>query len=201
MSNYRSNWDKDSHTGILKHESRFGFTSAALLFNPCLGHGLMDTHTSTPSAFFGQSANAGEMRIYAPVPTPLSANVIVCGEVLVEAKTDLLSAIRIMTAITVSAKQSHVRFWSIAFVSSPPGDYEQHRMLVQMTGPDGGLVASAQEYEFQYGYKIDPKGNGGFSLRTEFSVDVTRLRDSGTYWMGVYVDGQIAARTPITLRR
>lgn len=132
---------------------------------------------------------------------PLSANVIVCEEVLAEAQTDLLSAIRMMTAITIAPRQSHVRFWSIVFVSSLPGDYEPHRMVVKMTGPDARPVAFAEEYQSHYGYKIDPKGNGGFSLRTEFSVDVTKLHTSGTYWMGVYVDDQLAAQTPITLRR
>jgi hypothetical protein len=70
-----------------------------------------------------------------------------------------------------------------------------------MIGPDATVAASADEYRFQYGYKIDPNANGGISLRTQFSVEVTKLPSSGTYWMVAYVDGALVARTPVTLQR
>ena len=132
---------------------------------------------------------------------PLSANLIVCSEVLVEEKTTLLSAIRMMSSITILRHESHVHIWSIVFVSSIPGDHDRHRMLVTMTGPDSVIVASAEASEFEYGYKVDPTGNGGFSLRTEFNVEVSRIPASGTYWMNAHVDGHLVARTPVTLRR
>ena len=132
---------------------------------------------------------------------PCSANVIICSEVLVESKTDLLSAIRMMSAITIPPAQTHIHFWSMVLLSSQPGDHDQHRVWVKMIGPDDAVISSAEEYSFQYGYKVLASGNGGFSLRTEFTVGVAQLQSSGTYWIKAYVDGNLAALAPITLRR
>ena len=127
------------------------------------------------------------------VPHPLSANVVVCAEVLKEAKTDLLSAIRIASVITVP-KTNQAHFYSVAFVSSSPGDHESHVMSVQMNAHDGIKVASAPDYRFTYGYRVDPNGNGGFSMNTEFGIDVSNLEIPGTFWVWVYVDGEPVAK-------
>jgi len=135
------------------------------------------------------------------VPDPLSANVIVCADVLLESATDLLSAIRMMTVITVPPGNSCAHFYSVVFISSVPGDYEQHKVQMTMNTLDGQTVASAKEYQFVYGYRINPAGNGGFTLRTEFNVDVAKLQGLGTYWIWAHVDGKPVAKTPLMLRR
>jgi hypothetical protein len=134
------------------------------------------------------------------VPAPLSANVIVCGDVLRESATELLSAIRMMSVITVPSS-NYAHFYSIVFISSAPGDIEQHKAQVRLCTADGTVVASANEYEFTYGYRIDPTGIGGFVLRTEFNVDLTKIQTLGTFWLWAFVDGAAIAKTPLMLRR
>jgi hypothetical protein len=132
---------------------------------------------------------------------PLSANVIVCTEVLAETEANLLSAIRMMSVITVATVNTHAIFYSVVFVSSIPGDQEQHVMRVAMRRDDGQVVLFAPDHLFKYGYQVDINGYGGFSLRTRFDVDMTKLETSGTYWIWVYVDENPVAKTPIMLRR
>lgn len=129
------------------------------------------------------------------MPAPLSANAIVCGDVLRESATELLSAVRMMSVITVPSS-NYAHFYSIVFLSSAPADYEQHKAQVKLCMADGTVVASANEYEFTYGYRIDPSGNGGFVPRTEFNVDLTKLQTLGTFWLWAFVDGAAISEDP-----
>ena len=80
-------------------------------------------------------------------------------------------------------------------------DFQQHVVQVQMHGPDGVLVASAPEYRFVYGNKLDHLGPGAFNLTTDFNLDLRPLGTLGNYTISAYLDGQRVAGAPLMLRR
>jgi hypothetical protein len=106
-----------------------------------------------------------------------------------------------MSAITVARGNSTARFFSVTFVSSQPGDFEQHQLRIQVTDRNLRLIAQANDWPFQFGYLLDPSGPGGFTLTTEFNIDVTPYQLPLHCLVSAFVDGQTVARAPIMLRR
>ena len=125
-----------------------------------------------------------------PQTQPLSANVIVCQQVLTE-KTELLSAIRIVDTLQISPGYDYAHFSVVTIVVSNPGDIWPHVLKVVMTTWDGREVASAADYKFSYGYKADPTGPGGFRLTTQFDVDLRQLDTLGQFLIRVFLDGEL----------
>jgi hypothetical protein len=96
---------------------------------------------------------------------------------------------------------THMSLYSLAIVLSAPGDNSNHVMSVQMKTPEGLIVAQGEDYPFNYGYRIDPIGYGGFSLKTKFNLELSELPASlGWFFLWVYVDGEPVAKTAFTLR-
>ena len=125
----------------------------------------------------------------------VSANVIACEDVLTE-KTDIFSAVKILSAYNVSRQTTHMNLYSLATAFCTPGDYSSHVMSVHMKTPEGLAVATGADYSFNYGYKIDPLGYGGFSLKTKFSLDLSKV-PAGLGW---FFCGSISTESPL-LRR
>jgi hypothetical protein len=74
-------------------------------------------------------------------------------------------------------------------------------MSVRMQTPDSRLVANGADYSFSYGYNVHPEGYGGFSLKTRFSLELSKLPPSlGWFFIQVYVDGEPVAKTLFMLR-
>ena|GEM_PF-3555198 len=136
-----------------------------------------------------------------PSPVPIvSANVIACEDILTE-KTDIFSAIKILSAYPVPGGTTQINLYSLATVFSAPGDYSSHVMSVQLKTPEGLAVARGEDYRFNYGYRIDPAGYGGFSLKTKFNLKLSELPGNlGWFFVWVYVDGEPVAKTAFTLR-
>jgi hypothetical protein len=130
----------------------------------------------------------------------LSASVIICETVLLE-KTEVISAIRIMNALSIAEGNNFARFSSITFLHGTPGDYSQHVLKVQMVKSTGELVAQGPEQPFVYGYKIDPSGAGGYTLTTNFNLDLRTIGPLGQYAIWAFLDGVRVGGATIMLRR
>ena len=131
----------------------------------------------------------------------LAANVIICESVLNE-KTDVASAIRILNALTVSTTQTFATFRVHTMLASTSMDFQQHVVQVWMHPIQNNIaVASAQEFRFIYANKLDYSGPGAFNLTTTFTLDLRPLGALGHYIVSVSLDGQVVANAPIMLRR
>lgn len=138
-----------------------------------------------------------------PPPTarlPISASLVVCESVLREA-TGGLSVIRIMDVLHCGRTSPFARFHVVTYLHSDKGDFDHHSVKVQMVAESGGVVASAPDQSFLYGYKIDPYGYGAFALTTEFTLDLTKMGQLGRYFIQALLDGSVVAATPFMLRR
>ncbi len=105
----------------------------------------------------------------------LSANIIVCENVLTETPSvggPVLSAVRILSAIRLPVGNDLARFFTLTYLSSQPGDFLKHTIRIQILDKGGSLVIQAEPYLFQFGYLLDPLGPGGYTLRTEFGLNV-----------------------------
>jgi len=131
----------------------------------------------------------------------LSANVIVCETALAEKTTEVLSAIRMMSVLTLASENDIAHFFVVTFLTCQPGDFSSHILRIQVTDGSGPLIAEAADYAFSYGYKVDPTGPGGFTLTTEFTVDTRPVRLPVDCLISAFLDGQSVARTPLRLRR
>ncbi len=134
---------------------------------------------------------------------PLAASLILCETVL-EEKSGLQSAIRMLTHLALSAGNNLANFNSLTIITGHPGDTDTHSLQVRMVGEGSNgwyEVASAPVRSFSYGFKIDPNGPGGYNLTTNFSVDVTKLDLASTFFVQAWLDGAHVAQAPITLRR
>jgi hypothetical protein len=130
-----------------------------------------------------------------------SANIIICEAVLTEKTGDAVSLIRTMNVLGVASYAESVRFFTVLFLNSLPGDIYPHTVQVQMFTDKTFLVASSPEQTFFYGYGIDPAGPGASTLTTEFNLGVASLGNLGTYLLVAYVDRKQAAVTPLIMRR
>jgi hypothetical protein len=106
-----------------------------------------------------------------------------------------------MSAITLPPESNSAHFYSITLVASAPGDHADHVLEVQLTTLAGSVVASAPEHPFVYGYRLDPSGEGGYTLTTEFNADVSQFPSLGTFLIRVLLDGRQIAKAPLMLRR
>ena len=130
----------------------------------------------------------------------ISANVIACEDVLTE-KSEIFSAIKILSAMNVSRATTHVCLYTLATIFSTHSDYVQHVMSVRIDTPDGVRIAIGADYPFYYGYKVDPQGYGGFTLKTRFSLELSKLPGNlGWFLVSVDVDREVVAKTVFMLR-
>jgi hypothetical protein len=114
---------------------------------------------------------------------PASVSLIVCETVLDE-KSGITSAIRIMDVLYIGRRAALARFFVIAYLHSRAGDLGNHTGTVQMSGKREGrwtIVADVPPYPFNYSYRLDPGGPGGFMLTTEFNLDLTTFGELGTF--------------------
>jgi hypothetical protein len=130
----------------------------------------------------------------------MSAGIVVCETVLFE-KTDLVSAIRIMSALKLAGGSNFAHFFVLTFLTSHPGDLQQHVLKIQVTEENGSVLGEAADYHFLYGYKLDVSGPGGFVLSTEFNLDTAAITKPARCLINAFLDGQCVAQTPLTLRR
>ena len=130
----------------------------------------------------------------------LSANVIICETVLTE-KTEVISAVRIMNVLRISGGLNFAKFSSVTFLASEPGDTSPHKIKVQMISSSGDFVAEAPERWFFYGYNVDPSGPGGYTLTTEFNLDLSPLGTLGSYAVWVFLDDVRVCGAPLIMRR
>jgi hypothetical protein len=130
----------------------------------------------------------------------LSANIIVCETALYE-KTDVPSAIRIMTAIGLPPGNNFARFSTLTFLSSLPRDFEVHTLQIQMTDQAGRPIGHGEPYQFNYGYRLDISGPGAFMLKTDFNLDTTPIGLPANCLITAHLDNQAVAWVPLMLRR
>ena len=130
----------------------------------------------------------------------LSANIVLCETALAEA-TRVTSAIRIIDVITLAPVNNVARFFSLVFLSCSSLDLSPHMLKVRLTTSQGAPVTEAPDYQFYYGFHVDPNGPGAFNLKTEFNVDTSNLMLPTTCLVYADLDGQNVARTTIRLRR
>ena len=132
---------------------------------------------------------------------PLAANIIICEAVLTEQTSGVISLIRTMNVLNVFGGAQVVRFFTVTFLNSNPGDFFPHTIQVQMVTQGGGLISSSPEQKFTYGYMLDSVGPGASTLTTEFNLNLEPLGDLGAYMLVAYVDRERAAATPLIIRR
>ena len=89
----------------------------------------------------------------------------------------------------------------ITRLSCEPGDLTQHTLKIQLKNAAGPIVAEAPDHQFQYGYKIDSSGPGGFVLTTEFDVDTQPIGLPIRGLVLAFLDGAAIASSPLTLLR
>ena len=130
----------------------------------------------------------------------ISANIVLCLDVLTEKTTELPSAMKMASVLNI-ASRDYAHFCSIASVFCSPGDHSPHVMSVRMMTPEGINAGSAPDHAFLYGYRQDPEGYGGYNLTTTFDIDLTLLPHLGWFLVCVYVDGEWVTQAPIMLRR
>lgn len=130
----------------------------------------------------------------------LSASIIICETVLLE-KTDLMSAIRIMNVLSIAEANNFARFSSVTFLHSAPGDYSRHVLKVQLLRSTGEVIAEGVDESFVYGYRIDPIGAGGYTLTTNFNLDLRTIGPLGQFAIWAFLDGTRVCGATIMLRR
>lgn len=139
-----------------------------------------------------------------PTDPAVFVSSVICESVLRET-TGVSSAVRIMSAIKLNPIQTHVHFFVLTSFHQPNygvPDLHFHEAVIQMVGNRAGgweIVASAKPYSFVYTRKDE--AIGGMELATEFTVDLSKLPDLGTYFMQVLLDGQLVAQAPLSLLR
>ena len=123
---------------------------------------------------------------------------MVCESVLNE-KTGLVSAIRLMDVLTIGPLGFAHFFTLTRLHSTLPPDLSPHTLTVCAVSPKGVTVASGEPYPFVYGYGADLSVPGGFMLTTEFNLDAGAPQ--GTYDIQAWLDRVLVARASLTLRR
>lgn len=170
------------------------------MFNPCLGQRIdrcLHIHTIH---FNGQFATREKEAANSPMSF-ITGNIIVCGDATYEEQNAMFSASELLSVITVQPVVTHAYFYTLAFVFCGPGDLSEHVMSIRLMTLDGKNAGSAPDERFQNGYRIDKNGIGGYSLRTKWEVKMETLPYFGWFWVCVFVDGWLVARTPLMLRR
>jgi hypothetical protein len=132
----------------------------------------------------------------------LSANILLCEFVLWE-KSDVPTIVRSMSTIGLSREREFAHFFSVTTLHSDPGDSQFHSLRVCVSDQTGNTITQTSPYAFQYGYKIDPSGPGGFILTSEFNLDVTKLKLPTCCLVSAFLDAipQPVATIPLMLRR
>lgn len=106
-----------------------------------------------------------------------------------------------MDTLKLGTGSNFAHFFAITRLASQPGDFLEHTLRIQVTGKSGDLISQADDYQFQYGYRIVASDPGGFVLTTEFNIDVRPLALPIGCLVNAFLDGQSVARTPLMLRR
>ena len=137
-----------------------------------------------------------------PISKPISTSLLVCQAVLTE-NTGWTSAVRIMDVLTIGRVSPIAQFFVLTYLHSNPGDFLLHTLKVQMVGRSGEnwvVAADAPEERFEYGYKVDASGPGGYMLTTEFVLNPQVMGSLGLYFIQAVLDGDLVAQTPLTLK-
>ena len=131
----------------------------------------------------------------------LSANILLCEFVLWE-RNDIPTMVRTMSTIALSPTRQSAHFFAVTTVHCQPGDFGFHSLLVGVS-EGGNFISRTPPHSFQYGYKIDPSGAGGFILTSEFNLDVSQLRLPMNDFVCAYLDTlpEPVAKTPLMIRR
>ena len=130
----------------------------------------------------------------------ISANLIVC-EAVVPGKNGLLSAINILNVLNIQPTVRTANFKVVTVVNGYPGDPYEHSFNLQLFGANDALVASSPPHTVVLANHLDFLGPRTFLMTTEFSLDLERLGNLGTYIIGAYLDQNLIGRSHITLRR
>lgn len=137
----------------------------------------------------------------------LTANIILCEIVLREQKT--ISPVRLVNWITAASATQIAHFFAVTQLSQDAPDSGVHSLILKVVrnAQSSGLeilnaavIAEAKPFAFSYGREIDPQAPGGFTLTTEFTIDMA-ISNPGIYYVEAWLDGKDVARAPITLRR
>jgi hypothetical protein len=135
-----------------------------------------------------------------PTTTLLSANIVLC-ETVINENTGTQTIVRQFSHINLAPDSESAHFFALTILASQPGDQSPHALQMRMVDRQGRAVIVVPDFPFVYAFKTDPTGPGGFSLKTEFTVDLTKLVSLGTFLVQAWLDGVWVAQTPITLRR
>jgi hypothetical protein len=127
---------------------------------------------------------------------------LLCELVLWE-KSDIPTIVRSLSTIGLSPTRNLAHFFSVTTLHSQSGDSQFHSLHVCVSDQQGHIIARTAPYGFQYGYKLDPSGPGGFILTSEFNLDVTQMRLPLYCLVSAFLDdiGDPVAKVPLLLRR
>jgi hypothetical protein len=127
-----------------------------------------------------------------PINT-LIVNAVLCERVLRE-KDDVLTAVRMVDAVLFNAGTApKVDFVVLAFVKSDVA--QSVNLTIQLTSPSGSLKVLGTR-PLTLGSQFGPSAPQAMTAVIELSL---RVRDEGTYWIDVLVDGEPKTRLPFTL--
>jgi hypothetical protein len=135
-------------------------------------------------------------------PFLISARIFTCERILTE-KDDVLSAIRLVDVFFVpfpppselsASTIPTVTTYAIANVKAIPGYKESHDFEFKMLDSERNFIhVGAQRRAFES--RVDEAPTGvGFVIQFDFTV-----KNLGTCYLGLYLDGEEIARSPITI--
>jgi hypothetical protein len=132
----------------------------------------------------------------------LSANLILCETILVEPKSEKLSAVNVIDTFTLLAGEKIAHFYSLTLVYGYAGDVADHTLSVRIAKFNGDIVSRAPDYHFKYARRLNTDAPGGLHLHTEFRIDVTQLGElERSYVVWAFLDEVAVAKAPLMLRR
>jgi hypothetical protein len=132
----------------------------------------------------------------------LSANIVLCEKAITEKDTNRINLVRVTDIISLASGNNVGYCDAVTFLTSTPYDLCSHVLSVKMCTFGGQPVVTAPDYDFTYGYKVNPAGPGGLRLVTNFTIDFRLIGPLETaYVVWAFVDGEAAAKTPLMLRR
>ncbi len=116
---------------------------------------------------------------------------------------EIATLVRVMSAVNVGQHSKQVRFFVLTSVNSQPGDFEEHTLTITVADRDGNIIAYTKPARFEYGYKLDPNGPGGFMLRTEIVLDLSSIPLPVHLTVAAFLDLEEspACLTPLMLQR
>jgi hypothetical protein len=136
----------------------------------------------------------------------LSANMALCEAVIWEDPPaasgggKIGTIVRALSVITLRNTFS-AHFFCVTGLASQPGDFNPHVLRIQITDKTGSVISQTEGYKFSYGYLIDSHAFGGFTLTTEFTIDVSQYQLPLGCVVTAHLDDVAIARTPLLIKR